>query len=520
MENCTAESQVSDSAALEQKIRVRINSLSYLPTTVGVAMKFVELGKNIEADPADYAKVISSDTSLSTKLLALANSPWFGVRNKVTSVKLAVNLLGLGTVRTLSISYCMAGLHNSLRLKPEDASMFWEASLCRAVAARQTAMLLDPAVADEAFVGGMFQDFALPIMYAVAPEPVLAILRNPKLTRQEQLQKERALCRLDHMEFGRVLAQKMDLPEVFVDAVAFHHHPGKLTDFMEKESLGKAIYASSLFPPLLQGWSRQDADELCRFLVESCQVDPGEVSTFFWKVQEDFTQMHGYFEGKGDSNNRLAELLIDAAREEADNTTALVRTVNELLQDAARMGLEVSQLVHAHNKLEDKAQRDPLTGLLNREGLDHRSAELLKAAARYKVGFAVVMFDVDNFKLVNDNLGHEFGDRALKLVAERMTKATRQQDVAARVGGDEFVMMIYDCGKADAARAAQRILDHVSEQPIGRGKCTAKVSLSAGLVHVEPSSKKDSMDALLAEADKLMYLAKRSGGDQVSTKTV
>lgn len=519
MGTCTAEPRVADGAALEQRIRAKIESLSYLPTTAAVAMKFIELGKNPDAEPADYAKVISADSSLSSKLLALANSPWFGVRNKVTSVKLAINLLGLGTVRTLAISYCMAGLHNGLRLKPADSRMFWEASLCRATAARHCAMLLEPATADEAFVSGMFQDFALPIMYAVAAEPMLEILKDPKITRQQQLQRERGLCRLDHTEIGRILAQKMELPEVFVDSVAFHHHLDKLTDFLEKESLGKAIYASSLFPPLLQAWNRQDADELCRFLVENCQVKADGVGTFFSKVQEEFNQLYRHFEDTGNSGSRLADLLVEAAKEEADYTTALVRTVNELMQDAAKMGVEVSQLMQAHNKLEDKAQRDPLTGLLNRDGLSLRAVDLLAMAARYKIGFAVAFFDVDKFKSINDELGHEFGDRALKLIAERITEVTRQQDVAARLGGDEFVMMVYDCREADAIQIVQRILDHIAAQPIGKGKRTAKISLSAGFLYVEPSNVTRELDTLLSEADKLMYLAKQSGGNRICSKT-
>ena len=82
--------------ALERAIRQRVESLSYLPTTAAVAMNVVDLGKDPDADPAEYSKVISSDSSLSTKLLALANSSWFGVRNKVTRPNVAVNLLGLG----------------------------------------------------------------------------------------------------------------------------------------------------------------------------------------------------------------------------------------------------------------------------------------------------------------------------------------------------------------------------------------------------------------------------------------
>ena len=133
-----------NTAALQAQLQERIESLAYLPTTVAVAMKFVELGQDSDAEPGDYARVIGADSSLSTKLLALANSSWAGVRNRVTTVKMAVNLLGLGTVRTLAISYCMAGLHNELRLSPAESQVFWEVSLSKAVAARIYASLIDP----------------------------------------------------------------------------------------------------------------------------------------------------------------------------------------------------------------------------------------------------------------------------------------------------------------------------------------------------------------------------------------
>ena len=152
---------------LDQLVRARVASLSYLPTTTAVAMKFMELGRNPEADPADYATVIGSDAALSSKILGLANSSWFGVRNRVTKPQVAVSLLGLGTIRTLAISYCLTGLHNDLALTPEESQMFWSASLCRAVAAKQFASHFEPATGEEAFACGIFQDFAVPLMYSL-----------------------------------------------------------------------------------------------------------------------------------------------------------------------------------------------------------------------------------------------------------------------------------------------------------------------------------------------------------------
>ena len=98
-----------------------------------------------EAGPGEYAKIICSDSALSSKLLSLANSSWFGVRNQVTKPLMAINLLGLGTVRTLAISYCLTGLHNNLGLSADESRTFWTASLSKAVAARLLCRVARPA---------------------------------------------------------------------------------------------------------------------------------------------------------------------------------------------------------------------------------------------------------------------------------------------------------------------------------------------------------------------------------------
>jgi len=511
---------VLEAAHLEQKVRNRIASLSYLPTTVAVAMKFVELGKNPEAEPADYAKVIEADSSLSSKVLALANSPWFGIRNKVTSVRMAVNLLGLGTVRTLAISYCVAGLHNELKLTPEESRRFWEGSLCKAVAAKQFVRNFDEKSADEAFIGGMFQDFALPVMYSIAKDEMLAMLEDSQLTGAMQLEKERELFHLDHNEIGRILAQKLDLPDCFVDAVAFHHNRDQLTELMENERVGEAIYVASLFPHVLNVWNQADAESLCAYVDARLGGQDHASVSFLASVQEEFNTVYHYFENTDAPANRLAELMVEAAREQADNTTHLVRTVQQLMQEAACMGLEMHQLIKSQSQLEDKATRDPLTGLLNREGFTREAEEKLCKAARYTLPTAVLYVDLDNFKPVNDTLGHEFGDRALKAVAAQMSESVRQHDLVGRLGGDEFALLLYDCREPDAQAIARRILQAIATQPVGRGKRSVQVTASMGLLYLEASSEMHPLETLLRAADKLMYRAKQAGGNRTECRIV
>lgn len=501
-------------ASLEQQVRSRIESLSYLPTTVGVAMKFVELGKDPDAEPNDYAKVISSDSSLSSKLLSLANSSWFGVRNKVTKPQTAVNLLGLGTVRTLAISYCLTGLHNDLGLSPDESRMLWSASLCKAVAARQYALQFDKKMGEEAFTAALFQDFSMAILYAVAREQVGAMLRDPQLDWRRRLQKERELFRLDHAEMGRVVAQKLELPDIFVDAVAFHHNQEHLQEMLNKPVLAEAIHVASLFPHCLDAWNSQDAQELQDFL--AAHASGCEPVALLETIQKDFNQIYAYFEDGDASRMNLADLLAAATREVADNTTRLVGTVHDLLQQAANTGQGVHQLLQQSSDLEEAVNRDPLTGALNREGLNSRTPELLGRMSRYGVPMAVVYLDIDKFKGLNDACGHACGDLALQQLAATVQSCIRQSDLLARLGGDEFLLLLSDCSEQDAAGVVDRILSKMASSPIndGRGH-SVTATLSAGFLWVSPRAKIDGFENLVSAADELMYQAKRAGGNRM-----
>jgi diguanylate cyclase (GGDEF)-like protein len=360
----------------------------------------------------------------------------------------------------------------------------------------------------------------VPVMYAVGRERYLAVLADPAIDVQTQLKKEREIFRLDHTEVGRILAQKLDLPEVFVDAVAFHHNQERLNEFMQNDVLAQAIHASALFPHVLDAWNPRDADDLCRTIDNLNGSEKTATAAFLREVQNNVDEFYRYFDENGRIENRLADLLIHTAREGADQTEDLVRTVHQLMQDAASMGLEMSQLIQSHTKLMDKASRDPLTGLLNREAFSFEAEPLVAQSSRYGIGFAVAFFDIDNFKQFNDTYGHQFGDRVLKAVASCFKDCFREKDPAARMGGDEFTLLIHECAEDEAQAMIEKFLRQIAETAVGRSDDQTKVTLSAGLLYIRPSNKPHSLQNLIEQADKLMYTAKQSGKNQLNTTVI
>ncbi len=159
-------------------------------------------------------------------------------------------------------------------------------------------------------------------------------------------------------------------------------------------------------------------------------------------------------------------------------------------------------------ELREEARTDALTGLLNRRGFEERAALELKRARRDSAPLAAVTFDIDYFKRVNDEWGHEVGDRVLARTGELLADQSRDIDVVARFGGEEFVVLLPGCDGAAAEAFADR-----AREALARDRVTAlpNVRLSAGIL---AASVPVSIEALLQGADAAMYRAKRSGRDR------
>jgi diguanylate cyclase (GGDEF)-like protein len=175
-----------------------------------------------------------------------------------------------------------------------------------------------------------------------------------------------------------------------------------------------------------------------------------------------------------------------------------------------RVADRTAELTIATRELSRKALHDELTGLPNRALFWEHLAHRLESADRRQAGFAVLFLDVDNFKAVNDRLGHAGGDRLLVGMASRLRAVLRAGDTAARVGGDEFLVLLDDvASKQAAAIVAGRIVEKLrAPYRIGRRQLIATASIGVAL---GPDGL-GTTDDMIAAADAAMYDAKRQGG--------
>ncbi|MEG3640046.1 two-component system response regulator [Magnetococcus sp. PR-3] len=163
----------------------------------------------------------------------------------------------------------------------------------------------------------------------------------------------------------------------------------------------------------------------------------------------------------------------------------------------------------AEEKLKHQAHHDPLTGLPNRSLLEDRLEQAVAKARRYEGKIAVLYMDLDHFKPINDNYGHEAGDAVLREISARLRHELRQSDTAARVGGDEFVAILTEIREEHLVMGVAQKLIHAIQKPVNFGKHTFQVGTSIGVSLYPIHGTRNK--TLLNAADAAMYRAKQDG---------
>jgi diguanylate cyclase (GGDEF)-like protein len=183
------------------------------------------------------------------------------------------------------------------------------------------------------------------------------------------------------------------------------------------------------------------------------------------------------------------------------------------LERSLRYALKLGETLEALRQL---ATRDQLTGLLNRREFDRIMAEEAERCRRFGQPLALVMVDIDHFKAVNDTHGHQAGDAVLREIAKTLTGQLRTVDRVARIGGEEFALVLMQTGRSAATEVAQRVVEAVAASPVViESGASLRLTISAG-VAVLPDDV-SWLELLIGAADRSLFAAKRGGRNRVMT---
>lgn len=191
------------------------------------------------------------------------------------------------------------------------------------------------------------------------------------------------------------------------------------------------------------------------------------------------------------------------------------KNAEKALRDANdELNARVREIEELQSELREQALRDPLTGLYNRRILADAMERELARVKRERRSLSVIVMDIDHFKKINDNFGHQIGDQFLIEIAKLVAGHARSSDIACRYGGEEFLLVMPGTTLKTALKRAEDILSEVVEMRIPVGKKNLKVTLSLGVATYPKHGK--GAEEIVVKADKAMYKAKRAGRNCVA----
>lgn len=248
------------------------------------------------------------------------------------------------------------------------------------------------------------------------------------------------------------------------------------------------------------------------------------LATFVERLSQ-MAESTGAFQGKMEENARLIgqaksltdiapvlKDLVGATRTMAHDSLTTRDELRGMRERAQTTEAEIAKLHHELDRVSAQARHDPLTGALNRRGLDEALERELSKVRRQDTPLCMALLDIDNFKALNDKLGHATGDAALAHLATVAREAMRPQDTLARYGGEEFVLLLPDTPLDNGIEAMTRLQRELTRRFFLAGTEKVLITFSAGVAQV--GSNESGYDAI-RRADQAMYLAKRAGKNRV-----
>lgn len=490
-----------------------VAELRLLPTTVSVPMRILQLQRDPNSKLADYGAALAADPSLVSKVLGLANSAACTPGRVITKVSEAIGLIGVKNLLSLVFGLSVGGIFNKMGVAAAEAKGLWRASLLKAVAARELALKTDPKVAEEAYICGLLQDISLPILSATDPsawpETAAILDLEPKVRKQ----REEGMYGTDHGMLGKQVAERIGLPPLFQLATALHHADAAALAPLGSPALAGAIEFAAVLPHRLTAFAPSLAQKLGAKLAA---LDPNHTfdhGELLKAIGNAYGQTLALLGESDESSAAVKEFLQSVGAEVAG---ILESAISESIAQISHLKTRSAELEGKIANLKQEAIRsdyDTVTKVLGRRGFMARAERFLALAREYETPCAVGFVDVDNFKALNDRLGHDGGDAALAKVAERLCEHFRGRGIVGRVGGDEFAFLLIARSRDDSIAESDRVtaalagivVNHPSEPGI-----SLPLTTSIGMLWLGVPTLGQTPEVTLSSADEVMRDARRA----------
>jgi diguanylate cyclase (GGDEF)-like protein len=472
-----------------------------------VAVQLLKIAQQRDPDFDQIIRIVKADPAISAKILKTVNSPLFGLRHRIESIEAALPRLGLTMLKTIVLGFHLARhQEDPIELKPL-LRLHWRSSMTQAVFAELIGKKMAGGQPDNYFLAAMLQDIGILAMMAEAPREyqhnVLARANFP-----EVVTAEKSYFGFSHIEVGCAILEKWNVMECFGDALYHHHDRIVPSERTRNLKLAYTLQAASMGTEMLFSDRRSHLTldtalkQWVDFLYSRLEIEPKLALEIIAEVRDRVTENCNIF--SFDIGN---EVCPDRVIEEATELLQEVMLNHQIEESnrAKRRTVNVEQ---------DLLYRDSLCGLFNRRYMNDCLGDSFRQASESEQPIAAVFIDVDKFKSINDQFGHATGDNAIQEVAEFIKRSIRQQDIAIRFGGDEFIVVFFKVIEKDFESIVKRMSSSKVSLTVEEGS-TIELGLSVGGIFIMPQENDvPNPNWIIDQADQAMYVAKRGGGGQ------
>jgi diguanylate cyclase (GGDEF)-like protein len=477
-----------------------------LPSPPSVALRIVELNRDDQVDITELTRILSEDPALVAKLLKTANSSMFGLPREISSIRHAVLILGLRSVNLLALSFSILSISNPKADSKFDYSQFWTRTIATALGMRHLAGRFLPSLTDEAFLTGMLAGFGQLVLAEHLAERYCKVL-------QQWLSSGGSLREIEREEFGS------SSPELGADLLATWGLPsrvcGTIRDHDEPETgeheagadrrLVELLHFSAICGDLLAGGDvLSGTAALEQAGARYLDFDRPDCCEVLLEIQQRLPDLALGL----DLTTRDRESLVQIATQAAQ---LLVRESLALNEQVRNVTSDMDELEQEKSDLELRAISDSLTGLRNRGFFDERLQVEFERACQSGTPLGLLLLDLDYFKSVNDDHGHQAGDEMLREIARAIQDSVEAGDEACRYGGEEFAVICPGATPEGLEARMERLREKIFATEIEASGESVRCSVSIGACTCECATAVGSASTLVAAADRALYSAKAAG---------
>ena len=484
-----------------------------LPTPPAIAMRILDEVHKEEPSFRRLAALITADPALTTRVLRIANSAMYAPVSRIDNLESALTRLGITTVTNIALSFILVGHFNGNEVGGFNFTYFWKRAVTSAVSANLIAQKICRAN-DNIFITALLQDIGILIAYLCLDD--YKTIFDPDRRRQHTIKAvEQKSFGFAHSQLGSEILEHWGVPEAIYKPIRYHHLsddvpepydcPAHVINLADKIS---AVFHGRPVPEKLKVFRQT--------LQTRYQLSDTTIAKLIEDISEQSMQILSFFEIPSDKMKSPAEILQDANEQLARLNLTSNQLLDQYRQEKEAAVLERQELAAVNTELSRLAFEDSLTGLYNLRYFHDYFDRELQRSARYGTVFSLLMFDIDNFKTINDSHGHQAGDKVLIEIAALSRKMLRNTDVMVRYGGEEFAALLPETALEPAYEIANRLRQEIEKLCVDWKGKVLQVTVSMGLAFYDPKLGAKDKNQLIDIADKGLYQSKSAGKNCIS----